>query len=179
MNGPKDGPEDSVPRRNIELKCRVPHMAAMRQRVEGIATQRVGVIHQIDTYFVTSRGRLKLRESEPGGAQLVAYARADEREARASDYRLVAVSDPAGLKAALAETLGVRAVVDKRRELYFFHNVRIHLDDVVDLGDFVELEAVVGPDADEGTCRRRLEMLKESLGIAANDLLSGSYGDML
>jgi predicted adenylyl cyclase CyaB len=169
----------AVPRRNIELKCRVHDMPAMRRRVEETATEWGGVIHQVDTYFVTSRGRLKLREAEPGEAQLVAYSRADEREARASDYRLVAVNDPEGLKAALAETLTVRTVVQKRRELFLYHNVRIHLDEVTGLGTFLELEAVVGPEADEATCRRRLKTLQEKLDIAAADLLRASYGDML
>jgi predicted adenylyl cyclase CyaB len=166
-------------RRNIELKCRVRDADAMRRAIETIATHRFGVIHQIDTYFITSQGRLKLREADPGAAQLVAYNRADASEARASDYRLVPVENPGALKTALAETLGVFAVVDKRRELFFFHNVRLHLDDVAGLGMFLELEAVVGPLADESLCRRRLASLTQSLAIAASDLLSGSYSDML
>ena len=38
----------------------------------------------------------------------------------------------------LAEALGVRSVVRKRREIYLYHNVRIHLDEVCDLGRFLE-----------------------------------------
>jgi len=37
--------------------------------------------------------------------------------------------------------------VSKRREIYLWHNVRIHLDAVTGLGSFVEFEAVLGRSA--------------------------------
>ena len=57
---------------------------------------------QVDTYFVCASGRLKLREIDDQVAQLVAYARAREANAKASDYHLVPVAEPAALKQAFA-----------------------------------------------------------------------------
>ncbi|MEQ8789039.1 MAG: class IV adenylate cyclase [Pirellulaceae bacterium] len=172
-------PSESDPRRNIEIKCRLASLSETRRLVEAIATDRLGVIRQTDTYFFTRTGRLKLREADPGGAQLVAYERGDAREARPSDYRLVSVIDPPGVKAALAETLGVQAVVAKTREVFIYHNVRIHLDDVAQLGEFLELEAIVGPTAGEAVCRERLQTLQQALRIGASDLVSVSYSNMI
>lgn len=172
-------PDSAAPRRNIEIKARLADPAATRELAEALATERFGEMVQIDTYFYVPHGRLKLREADPGEAQLISYTRPDAEEARASDYRLVPVGDPEGLKAALTGSLGVRAVVRKRRELLWHHNVRIHLDRVEGLGSFLELEAVVGPDADEPLCRRRLDFLLGALHISAEDILPGSYGDML
>ena len=43
----------------------------------------------------------------------------------------------------LSAVLGIRNVVRKTREVRMFGATRIHLDDVADLGCFVELETVV------------------------------------
>jgi predicted adenylyl cyclase CyaB len=107
------------------------------------------------------------------------YERADASDARPSDYRLVPVGDPPGLKAALAAALGVKTVVRKRRELLLHHNVRIHLDEVESLGAFIELEAVLGPDADEPLSRSRLAALLAALQISAADLVPNSYSDLI
>ena len=83
------------------------------------------------------------------------------------------------MKTALTAALGIRGVVRKRREVYFWHNVRIHLDEVAGLGTFVELEAVLGPDEDENRAQERLEHLCELVGIADVDLLGQSNADLL
>ena len=110
-----------------------------------------GVLAQRDTYFGRARGRLKLREQEGGhesGARLIAYVRPDGEQARTSNYRLAEVDDPAALADALDAALGTLVVVDKRRRLLLYENVRIHIDDVAGLGSFVELEGVAQADSD-------------------------------
>jgi predicted adenylyl cyclase CyaB len=75
--------------------------------------------------------------------------------------------------------LGVRGVVEKRREVYLWHNVRIHLDEVTGLGTFIEFEAVLGPEVDDARGRDQLADLSRRFGIAQGDLLAGSYGEMI
>jgi predicted adenylyl cyclase CyaB len=70
-------------------------------------------------------------------------------------------------------------VVNKRREIYFWHNVRIHLDEVTGLGTLVELEAVLAPEDDENVAQERLDHLCEVMGIAKKDLLGESNADLL
>ncbi len=48
---------------NFEIKARCDDLAALRERARALATGYVGVDDQVDTYFRTRRGRLKLRES--------------------------------------------------------------------------------------------------------------------
>jgi predicted adenylyl cyclase CyaB len=164
------------PRANLELKARCADLAAARERALRLATSHVGLDHQVDTYFRTARGRLKLRESRLSGGQLVPYLRDDLRGVRRADYRVVPVADPAGTKALLAEILGVHRVVEKEREIFLHENVRIHLDRVKGLGSFVELEAVFGGDpADEPAQRRLLERLADALGVRPQDVVAGSY----
>jgi predicted adenylyl cyclase CyaB len=137
------------------------------------------VQHQVDTYFAARRGRLKLREVDDERAELIAYERPDRVDVRASSYRVVPVAAPAALAAALAAALGVRGKVVKRREIYLWENVRIHIDRVEGLGAFLEFEAVIGESDGDEVSRQRLETLSERLGIRSEDTVTGSYSDLL
>ena len=74
--------------RNLELKARDPDPPASLERALALGAADEGEIDQRDTYFSRARGRLKLREQQPGGAELIAYRRGDEPGARESHYRL-------------------------------------------------------------------------------------------
>lgn len=52
-------------------------------------------------------------------------------------------ADTAPKRNLLTMTLGVRAVVKKRRQLFLFGRTRMHLDDVEGLGHFLELGVVL------------------------------------
>jgi adenylate cyclase class IV len=74
----------------------------------------------------------------------------------------------------------VRRVVRKLREIGLFENVRIHLDRVEGLGDFVELEAVWdGDGAGEAEQARKVAFLRERLAIRDADLIAASYEGLL
>ena len=163
----------------MELKSRLADLEAAREVAQSIATKELGLQEQVDTYFHCPKGRLKLRQVEHTPAQLVWYARPDEEGPKASDYRLVPVTNPETLKAALASAYGIWCVVRKRREIYLYHNVRIHLDEVDDLGTFLEFEAVLGPNVDEELGRKQLADLRRRFSILDEDLLAVSYSDLL
>jgi len=165
--------------RNIELKARLGDIDAARAIAEAITTKRLGSRHQIDTYFHCQAGRLKLRQIDGLSAELVWYSRPDEEGPKASDYKLVPVANPETLKGALSAALGVRVVVEKRREVFLWHNVRIHLDEVTGLGSFLEFEAVLGPDVDDAKGHKQLETLIEKFAISPPDRLPNSYADMV
>jgi adenylate cyclase, class 2 len=138
------------------------------------------VLRQRDTYFNTREGRLKLREEEGLPAQLIAYRRADLRGERTSHYRLVDVAGPEEMAAALEATLGVRAVVSKARRVFIWEgNVRIHLDAVEGLGDFIEFEAVATERSDLSRERAQAMRLRSAFEIAEADVISGSYCDLV
>jgi homotetrameric cytidine deaminase len=165
------------PRRNVEIKTRDADPGATLERALAIGASDEGVLTQRDTYFGATRGRLKLREQEPGGAQLIAYARPDSDDQRTSDYRLAEVSDPEALREALDAALGTRVVVDKRRHLLLYENVRIHLDEVEGLGAFVELEGVAPADSDLTRERELVARLREELALG--EPVAVSYSDLL
>jgi homotetrameric cytidine deaminase len=168
-----------APRRNVELKAVDADPEATLERALAAGARDQGVLTQRDTYFGAPRGRLKLREEDPGEAHLIAYERADEAAARTSEYRIAPVAAPGALRAALEASLGVSQVVEKRRRLLLWETVRIHLDDVDGLGRFVELEAVAGSDSDLAREHEQVRMLREILGIENGAIQTGSYADAL
>src|SRR3954465_10191538 len=104
-------PSAGAAKRNIELKARCPDLEAAREAARRLGAEFAATLEQRDTYFIVPNGRLKLRQTSGRGAELVSYARANSVEVRGSDYRLVAVPDPAALIAALESSLGVRGDV--------------------------------------------------------------------
>lgn len=167
------------PHRNLELKARCADLAAARAAALALGAEPFADEVQCDTFFRAPHGRLKLREITGRYAVLIGYERPDRADVRESRYHLVYIPDPMALKAALAAALGVRGVVRKRRSILIWQNVRIHLDQVDELGCFVEFEAVLGPCGDEPTSRGRLAQLTEALGIADDDRVAAAYADLL
>ncbi|MEA2380894.1 MAG: cytidine deaminase [Solirubrobacteraceae bacterium] len=167
------------PRRNVELKARDPEPERSLERARALCAEDRGELRQRDTYFAAPRGRLKLREQQPGGAELIAYERPDAAQARESRYRIAPVADPDALRDALDAALGTVAVVDKRRRLFVWEGVRIHLDRVEGLGAFVELEGVAGADSDLAREGELVARLRAELAISDDAIEATGYADLL
>ncbi|MFZ1040710.1 MAG: class IV adenylate cyclase [Anaerolineales bacterium] len=164
---------------NIEIKARVRDFADLKRRAEAISESPVEVIRQEDTFFVTSKGRLKLRLLAPDRAQLVFYERPDRDGPKRSDYFVFNTNDPENLKTALRLALGIRGVVRKTRYLYMVGQTRIHIDNVEELGQFMELEVVLRDDQSDDEGQTIANDLMKRLGVGPTDLIEGAYMDLL
>lgn len=164
---------------NIEMKARCEDPDRVRQLLKKDNADFKGTDHQVDTYFKVPKGRLKLREGTIEGA-LIHYDRPDHEGPKQSNVALFNTKPGSGLKEVLMNSLDVLVVVDKQREIYFLGNVKFHVDQVKDLGSFVEIEAI---DTTGEIGRERLteqcDHYINRLGIKPEDFLSQSYSDML
>ena len=164
---------------NFEFKARHENLAEAESLLQQHHPRFIGEDHQVDTYFHVPSGRLKLREGTIEQT-LVFYRRSNEAGAKQSDVTLYHHKADEGLKQVLVQSLGIKAVVDKRRRIYFIENVKFHFDTVEGLGTFVEVEAI---DVDGSI---GLEKLKEQcryyqalLQLSEADLIAASYSDLL
>ncbi len=146
---------------------------------ESISDGPVEVIPQEDTFFQTTKGRLKLRQLATDHAQLVYYERPDRDGPKRSNYQIFETDDPDGLKQTLALALGVRGVVRKTRYLYLVGQTWVHLDEVEGLGQFMELEVVMRPGQTDAEGQAIAEELMSRLGVDQKDLLKGAYMDLI
>lgn len=164
--------------RNVEIKARVHDFEALRQRASDLADGPVEIIDQLDTFYVTPRGRLKLRVLAPDRCELIQYTRADDSTAKTSTYDLVRSEDPASFTRILESALPIRGVVTKRRHLYLIGETRLHLDEVEGLGTFMELEVVLSGGQTSEYGGAIADGLMKKLGLQEEDLISGAYIDL-
>mgnify|MGYP000055183062 CR=1 FL=1 len=166
---------------NIEIKAKYKDHKKLRKLVEELGCEKVGTLRQIDTYFSTQKGRLKLREINNERAELIPYFKDYSLGPMKSSYSLLESKEPEKLKEILTEILGVVAVVDKTREVFLYQNIRIHIDVVDNLGSFMELEAVY--DEKNQNAReleeKKVNELMNKLQVSKENLLDKSYVDYL
>jgi predicted adenylyl cyclase CyaB len=162
---------------NVEIKAHCPNLEKVAAKLMELGADHKGTDHQVDTYFKVNSGRLKLREGNIEN-NLIFYKRSDQDGPKRSDVVLYPANAEPGLKQILSDTMGVLVVVDKRRDIFFIHNVKFHIDHVVQLGSFVEIEAI-GEKGEEEKLEDQCKYYMDELDIADEDLVSVSYSDLL
>jgi adenylate cyclase class IV len=174
--------ETLPPHLNVELKARCPDPDHVRRVLAEAGADFRGTDRQRDVYFTVGEGRLKLRRGTIERS-LVFYRRADSAGARRSEVTMARLESAApeamaALEDALSAALGVRAVVEKQREIRFVGNVKFHLDERPGRGSFVEIEAIdLTGSLGEERLREQCEAWRARLGISEQDLVAFSYAD--
>lgn len=164
---------------NIEIKAHCHHPEYIRQLLLDRQADFKGIDHQIDTYFNCKNGRLKLREGNIEHS-LIHYNRPDTKDPKPSLVTLEKLQAPTNIKAVLREAVGVKVVVDKKRGIYFIENVKFHIDEVKELGSFVEIEAIdLTGDIGKEKLQQQCEDYMQLFGITEKDLVYCSYSDLL
>ncbi len=165
----------------VEIKARTTRTAEQRELLLAKGANFKGTDHQVDHYFNVPEGRLKLRSGSIEHS-LIFYKRSNQAGPKDSSVGLTKVDTRAladSLAATLDQALGTWVKVDKQREIYFIDNVKFHLDEVVGLGTFIEIEAI-GDSADQ-----REELLRQCheyiayLDVREEELIDVSYSDLL
>jgi len=162
---------------NIELKCelRDPDLAAPILRKIGAI--RVATLQQRDTYFRVPDGRLKKRECPGEPTEWILYQRENLATPRLSRFTIFTEQEAAARFG--ARPLPVWVVVEKRRDLWVKRAVRVHVDDVAGLGQFLELETMVSPRRDAAVCQEDVAAVRQALGPALGEPISAGYADLL
>tara|TARA_Y100000034_G_scaffold101957_1_gene126571 strand:+ start:26 stop:547 length:522 start_codon:yes stop_codon:yes gene_type:complete len=166
---------------NVEIKAECNNPQRIKDILKLYNAEYKGTDNQIDTYFNVNNGRLKIRQGNIEN-YLIYYERDNDEGPKQSDVILTSLNSENrhSLLNSLIESLGVLVIVDKDREIYFIDNVKFHIDEVQDLGSFVEIEAI---DREGNLGRERLEKqcnhYMNLLGIKEENLISISYSDML
>ena len=127
--------------KNFEFKAKVDNIEYYEKKLLALNPIFIGIDHQIDTYFNTTKGRLKLREGNIENS-LINYNREDISGSKQSDIILYQHEPNNALKDILTLQLGIKIVVDKKRKIYFIDNIKFHFDIVDSLGTFIEVEAI-------------------------------------
>jgi adenylate cyclase, class 2 len=162
--------------KNVELKAKFPNI----KRAESIARRISGsegtTVHQTDTYFKVSAGRLKLRVFEGQQSELIWYDRDETSGEMLSSYERVKIPSDGALPGILQNALSVDVTIEKDRTIYLWNNCRIHIDIVENLGPYIEFEIMLEGD---DTGEERMQYLREQFGITELDIVDCSYSDLM
>lgn len=165
--------------KNVEIKAKCADIKALEKILLEHQADYKGLDHQIDTYFQVPNGRLKLREGNIENA-LIHYDRGNQAQPKLSAVTYYQPNESADLKATLTAALGVKVVVDKKRQIFFIDHVKFHLDQVEGLGTFAEIEAIdTDGNLDQATLQKQCYHYMAILNIKEADLLAVSYSDLL
>ena len=164
---------------NIEIKARCSDPAEIKKILKSKNAVFKGKDHQIDIYFKASYGRLKLREGKIENF-LIFYERQNIKGPKKSTVILFKTEPNSSLRMLLTKALGVLGIIEKQREIYFIDNVKFHIDNVKNLGTFIEIEAIdkkgtIPKEKLLDQCKFFLSLFK----ISEKDLIAGSYCDLL
>jgi adenylate cyclase, class 2 len=162
---------------NVEYKAELRDPAMARATCRAVGASFIAVLRQTDTYFRVPAGRLKRRECEGEPTEWIFYDRANEAKPRLSSFTIY--SDAQARERFGVNPLPELVVVRKVRELHLLDNVRIHLDHVEHLGDFLELEAMVSPGFPVPRCHAAVDRLRATFGPLLGEPLSASYADLV
>ena len=164
----------------IEIKARCSNPSKVRQLLlQQPNIQFIGVDAQVDTYFNIPNGRLKLREGNIENS-LICYDRENKKDAKKSDVTLYKPADVAALKEVLVAALPALIVVEKKREIYFIHHIKFHIDTLSALGSFIEIEVIDTDDnMDMDKMKAQCQFYMDLLDVQQDDLIEHSYSDML
>ncbi len=165
--------------KNIEIKARCHQPKLIKETLQNLGADYKGLDHQIDTYFKTTHGRLKLREGNIEN-NLIQYQRSNQQGPKQSNFTLYPSKDPQKLKQVLQNAYGIDVVVDKQRHIYFIDHVKFHIDEVNELGSFMEIEVTdlennLDLSSMQEDCNKYIQLFK----IKPEDLISHSYSDLL
>lgn len=83
------------------------------------------------------------------------------------------------LETILKDSIGFKGIVDKTRHLFLHKQTRIHLDEVKDLGYFLEFEVVLKPEESVEFGQQIAQELMDVFELKKDQLLEGAYMDQL
>ena len=165
--------------KNLELKSVCHDLNKAVKICWQIGAKFGGILNQMDIYYNVPEGRLKLRNVNDDKFELIYYFRVDKGTEKESDYDIIKLNDEKDIKKILKESLGVRGTIKKKRELYLYQNVRIHLDTVRGLGKFIEFEVVCKNAGDLREAPEKIKYLKKVFAIKQISLIDRSYIDLI
>jgi predicted adenylyl cyclase CyaB len=163
---------------NLEAKFKLDDLERAMKQAESIGYRFKATLLQCDTFFRVPAGKLKLRE-EGSSAWLILYGRQDSRNLQLSSYEIVPIAEPDKFREMMTRALGTIATVKKTRILMMRDHIRLHLDRVEGLGEFGEIEAVLGEHADAEGSRPAVDELLRVLDVSPAHLIEKSYFEIL
>lgn len=161
---------------NLEIKCRLDNLSGVRKLLKESRSFKYSVEKQNDIYFKVKKGRLKLRIINNKTGNLIYYFRNEKSSEMKSGYIISATENFKELFKILSNQFEIFVTVKKKREIFVKDNIRIHLDNVTELGKFMEIEIIY---KNLGSAKVRMKEILNFIKPEIRSYINKSYSDLL
>ena len=161
---------------NFEVKIRISDYDKIVRTIKSFGAKRKAFLRQTDYYLEMGSRKKKIREINEQEIELISYERIEKKERKDSKYNITKLTTEQ--KEVLLTQKKPICSVKKVRELWLYKNTRIHLDHVLDLGNFLELETVVNNRPSEQG-RKEFQEVMDLLKIDPQKSIPFSYSDLI
>ena len=161
---------------NLEIKIKIAEIPKWREKCRRIGAVFELTMKQIDIYFQTGEVKKKIRIIDDRDVEMIEYERIEKTGRKSSVYTISKMTK-CELEKYQQEHQEI-CRIEKTRELWRYKHTRIHLDEVKNMGSFMELETVI-KDMSEDDGENEFEEVVEKLEIDKNNSIAGSYSDLL
>ncbi|XGW11467.1 hypothetical protein V3C99_012727 [Haemonchus contortus] len=166
-------------RQSIVVKARVDDMEKAENAIFDL-TESLGTFFvQEDVYFNVPNGNLKLRIMHPNRCgQLIYSSLSEKSDHKLSESQVTEVEDVLSIRATLGAALGERGTITKKRRVFTMDDVRIYLDDVDQIGQFIDIAVTLNSSQPEA-CYARAKEIRDRLNIDEDAVVPAAYLDMM
>ena len=172
----------------VELKVRADH-ETVRERLADRGAAREETVTQRDVYYdaphrdfaeTDEAFRLRVERNDEAVAKLTYKGPLVDESSKTREEHETTVGSIEEARA-IVEGIGFEsaAAVEKERERYALDGFTVTLDDVTDLGEFVEIETEVTTEAEVAAARDRARDLLAALGLDTDATIRRSYLGLL
>jgi predicted adenylyl cyclase CyaB len=167
-------------RQNYEIKARIFNLDVARWKalsyIKKFENKHHDIQNQKDIYFKIKGRRLKLRLINKDYGNLILYDRDEKQVRRISEYLIAFVTNPKELEKMMRSLFKVLIVIEKKREIFLAENIRIHIDKIKGLGNFIEFEVIFNT---LKSAKKTMNELIEYFGLVEEEFIKCSYSDLL
>jgi len=166
--------------KNIELKISVKDFNEINFLLKKIKAKHASEMYQRDIYYCCKNKRLKIRNINDKEYMLISYKRLDKASSKISDYEIFDINPEEinSVRSLMEKKFKQQIVVEKNRDLWLWGTTRIHLDTVSMLGNFIEIETIMG-NRDLKSAKEEFNNIFDLLGLKNHKKIKGSYSDLL
>ena len=170
----------------VETKLRINNIEQMEERLKGLKSMYKGEKTEMDLYFdhpdiriFRSGSALRVRDAN-GVCRLTYKGPKKDDETTSREEIEIRIESAKEMQKILAE-LGFYKLceVKKQRKTYLLGDLIVTLDDVEDLGEFIEVEGKASNDAEYMEKKNEIFMLLNELELSSEVISQRSYLEML
>lgn len=161
----------------IDFKAELRNVAAARGQCHRLGGRLLDTLRIHDTYYRLADGRLKRTQIRGEPARWVFYHRADRVPPKLCTFRVL--TDDQATTRWGARALPVWIELEKTREMWMVDQVRVHIDAIDTLGDFIEFETLVGRRHPVETALRAVADLRRHFAPILGEPVGASYADLI